>query len=116
MPIPFRERYSLQQRKREFDVVSSRRTGYVPSIFERGSPHVPPLKTEKFMIPKDVNGAQLLYIIRRRVQLKPSQSLFLLCGGKLVSATDTMSHIYSRQTNLDDGFLYFTYTLENTFG
>lgn len=114
--IPFRERYTLDERCREYKRVMHKRTGYIPTILESGSLEVPPIDKEKYMIPQDLNGAQLIYIIRRRMHMKPSQALFLLCNKKMITATDTIRNIYSRHKNSDDGFLYITYTLENAFG
>jgi GABA(A) receptor-associated protein len=114
--IPFRERYTLDERRREYESALNKRSGYIPTILERGSLEVPLLDKEKYMIPEDLNGAQLIYIIRRRMHMKSSQALFLLCNKQMVTTSDSIRQIYSRHRNSDDGFLYITYTLENAFG
>lgn len=114
--IPFRQRYTVEERRQECQRAKLRREGYVPTILERASPETPLIDKEKFMIPQDLNGAQLMYIIRRRIGIKPSQALFLLCNNKMVTSADTLRDIYSRCKNDEDGFLYITYALENVFG
>ena len=113
--VPFRERYTFEERCREYKRVAHKRIGYIPTILERGSSEIPPIDKEKYMVPQDLNGAQLTYIIRRRMHMKPSQALFLLCDKKMINASDTMRDIWRCHQD-NDGFLYITYTLENAFG
>lgn len=69
------------------------------------------------MLPPHLNGAQLLYVIRRRMQLRPSETVFLLCGGrKMIGSLDTVSNLHALYRDPEDGFLYITYALENAFG
>ena len=112
--LPFRRRLTLDQRRREFNRVSS--SDLVPTILERGGGlDTPRLDREKYLVPLDLTGAQMGFVVRRRLRLDASQSLFLVCGGQLVGATTTVRELRDR-TPSEDGFLYLTYTLENTFG
>lgn len=68
------------------------------------------------MIPEDLNVSQLTYIVRKRLHMKPSEALFLLCNKRMINGPDTLRSIYARHRNREDGFLYIHYSLENVFG
>ena len=59
--------------------------------------------------------SQFLYVIRKRIQLKPSESIFLMTNNQLCASNTEIIHIYEQFAN-KDGFLYIIYTSENTFG
>ena len=111
----FRERLTFEDRLAERQRANARRPEHVATIIERGSPHAPSLDREKFLLPRELNGSQLIYIIRRRLSMNPSEALFLVCGRQMVTAADTVRGLYAKHCQ-EDGFLYITYTLENTFG
>ena len=73
------------------------------------------IKKKKYLVPKDMVMNQFIYIIRKRINLEPSQSLFIMINNKLVTSSDILGNIYDNESN-KDGFLYMTYTSENTFG
>lgn len=115
--LPFRKRYTLDQRKEESIRIRCRKPEFTPVIMERASQSVPALDKEKYLIPPDLTAAQLVFVIRRRLHMKSSQALFLLCHGKIVSGTTTIREIYdAHRLTSEDGFLYMTYALENVFG
>ena len=114
---PFRERYTLEARIAERIKATARRPGYVPAVLEPGTDTaLDRLEREKFMLPRDLTGAQLLYIMRRRLTMKSSQALFLVCRRRMVCATDRVGDLYIRYKDPEDGFLYVTFTLEHAFG
>ena len=69
----------------------------------------------KFLVPNDMNFSQFIYVIRKRIKLLPEEALFLFVNGQIAANGSSMNNIY--QTHKDkDGFIYITYTSENTFG
>ena len=70
---------------------------------------------KKYLVPKDMNMSQFIFVIRKRIHLDPSQSLFVMVDHSLVRTNDQLGDIYDDKAN-KDGFLYVTYTSENTFG
>lgn len=73
------------------------------------------VKKNKFLVDKNMKFMNFIYTIRTNIKLDKSQSLFILVNNTLVSGNQTMDIIYSEHKN-EDGFLYITYTSENTFG
>lgn len=69
----------------------------------------------KYLVPNDLTVGQFMYVIRKRINLEPEQAMFLFIDGILPTTSEQMSTIYDRNKN-EDGFLYITYSGENTFG
>ena len=58
---------------------------------------------------------QFIYVIRKRLKLKPSEAIFVTINNEMCTSSEILSDIYDRHKNTD-GFLYVTYSSENTFG
>ena len=70
----------------------------------------------KYIVPKALTMGQFAYIIRKRITLKPEESLFLFVNDNTLPPTAaTIEQIYE-EYKLNDGFLYMTFASENTFG
>lgn len=91
----------------------------VPIILERSTNtdnEVPELPNKKFLVPRELQVAQFLYTIRKRVKLDPSRAIYLFFGNGIPAATSTMGQVYDECHNRNDGILHGTYTSECTFG
>jgi GABA(A) receptor-associated protein len=113
--LPFRQRYTEDERRDEFARVKSKLDRFIPIIVEQGSGASPPIDKEKFLVPTEVTVAQLSFVIRKRLKMLPSEALFLMVNKQLCTGTSTMGCVYDRHHD-PDGFLYVVYTNENTFG
>jgi len=69
----------------------------------------------KFLVQKDMAMNQFIYVIRKRLKLKPSEAIFVTINNEMCTSSEILSDIYDRHKNTD-GFLYVTYSSENTFG
>ena len=58
---------------------------------------------------------QFVFIIRKRIKLDPSQTLFVMVNNSLVSSSELLGEVYETKKDID-GFLYMKYSSENTFG
>ena len=70
---------------------------------------------QKFLVPNDLTIAQFLFVIRKRLQMKASEALFLYVNGRCLSGGQLICTIHANHKS-EDGFLYLVYALENTFG
>lgn len=103
------------------------------------------VKKCRYLVPSDLTVGQFVYVIRKRIQLSAEKAIFIfvdnvlpptglflvavhhavyfcfiqfdvLCPhGVLMVAGALMSTIYDEKKD-EDGFLYVTYSGENTFG
>ena len=113
--LPFRRRLSLDQRRAEFDRIRIHRVSRIPVIMEASGINTPRVDKEKFLVPFDLTVAQLLFVVRRRINMESSMALFVLINGVVPTSSATMSSLYDAHKS-EDGFMYVVYTTENTFG
>lgn len=58
---------------------------------------------------------QFVYVVRKRISLPPEKAIFVFVKNSLPPTAALMSAIYEKNKDAD-GFLYVTYSGENTFG
>ena len=111
-----KEEYDEKSRTLESRKILSKYPTRVPIIVEKHeSCQFKNMNKKKYLSPKDLTMNSFIYEIRKRVELEPSQSLFVTVNNRLVSNTQTLGEIYENEAD-KDGFLYIIYTSENTFG
>lgn len=112
----FKKNNPLEKRIKESNNIVAKYPGRVPIIVEKyqGS-QLPDIDKMKYLVPKDMSISQFMFIIRKRIKLEPSQSLFITVNGVLVGSSQTVGEIYEGNKD-EDGFLYVVYASENTFG
>tara|TARA_B100001964_G_scaffold43024_1_gene47805 strand:- start:462 stop:791 length:330 start_codon:yes stop_codon:yes gene_type:complete len=101
---------------------------YVQSILKKHPNKVPLVihhdknkkKLHKFIIPSDSSIMDLLYIVRKRVNLDSEQALYIYVNapnGKsnLLPTNLILSSVYE-ENKLDNGLLHLIYAEENVFG
>ena len=115
--LGFHDRLSTPQRIAECRRMLRKHPSHVAAILVPADRETPLLPQEKYVLSPDLTGAQLLYALRGHLgALQPSQALFLLCGNRMVHAAATMRELRTAHQNLEDGFLYLTYSTEHAFG
>ena len=113
----FKMQHSFEKRKEESSRILEKYPDKIPTILEKSeSSQIPTIDKQKFVIAKDVHMGQFLIIIRKKIDLDPSQALFLLVDNKYIPiSSETCGSIYQKYAD-KDGFLYITYSAEQTFG
>ena len=112
----YRESRSFQSRCDESRMMLSKYTDRVPVIIEPRSARAPPIDKRKYMAPRDITLAQMMFVVRKRLAMRSEQALFFfLDNNRIAPASSTIGHVYDTNKN-DDDFLYIGYALENTFG
>lgn len=114
----FKERRTFEQRAADADEIRQRNPNRVPIIVERYKleNQLPLLDKNKFLVPDFLTVAELCKIVRRRLQLNPTQAIFLLVNQKsIVSGSLTMAELYQNEKD-PDGFLYVVFASQDVFG
>ena len=117
MPTKFQKQFSFDQRKKEASRILNKFPEKIPIIVEKGkSDKLPLIDQAKYLVPQDITVGQFLSIIRKRIEISPSEALFIFVeNNTLPSNSTTMVNVYENHKNTD-GFLYITYCGENVFG
>ncbi|KAK9202499.1 hypothetical protein WN944_017710 [Citrus x changshan-huyou] len=68
-----------------------------------------------YLVPADLTVGQFVYVIRKRIKLSAEKAIFIFVDNVLPPTGAIMSTIYDEKKD-EDGFLYVTYSGENTFG
>ena len=87
----------------------------IPLIIEKSKNCEYDIDKNKYLVPKNIKMQQLIFIIRKRIKIKDSESIFIYVNNVLPPSSSCISEIYDSNKD-DDGFLYINYSTENTFG
>jgi len=110
------DKLTLEKRQTESSRILEKYDNRVPVIVSKArNSKLNDIDKKKFIVPSDLTVGQFIYVIRKRISLKPCEGLFLFINNALPPTSSTMGTIYSNNKN-EDGFLYIQYEGENTFG
>ncbi|KDO61476.1 hypothetical protein CISIN_1g033114mg [Citrus sinensis] len=76
---------------------------------------LPECENYRYLVPADLTVGQFVYVIRKRIKLSAEKAIFIFVDNVLPPTGAIMSAIYEEKKD-EDGFLYVTYSGENTFG
>lgn len=112
----FKSSHSQEKRKAEAQRIRTKYPDRVPVIAEKDpNSDVPDIDRKKYLVPADLTVGQFVYVIRKRIKLKPEKAIFVFVKETLPATSALMSQIYKDHAD-EDGFLYITYSGESTFG
>ena len=115
---PFKVEHSFEKRRAESQRIRSKYPDRIPVIVERSTTcnNLPEIDTRKYLLPEsDFTIGHLVALLRKRIQLKSSEAMFIFVDNKLMMPNALLSHVY-RELQDEDGFLYVVYSAENAFG
>lgn len=117
--IRFIEKYTFTQRHLECNNIIAKYSDRIPIICEKlaGDNDLPDIDKHKYLVPRHLTVGEFMCVIRKRIRLQPGDALFLFVGefNNIPPSNMVMISIYDQYKNTD-GFLYITYSRENTFG
>ncbi|MED6144635.1 Autophagy- protein 8A [Stylosanthes scabra] len=92
------------------------RENWVQVIVEKADrSDIADIDKKKYLVPADLSVGQFVYVVRKRIMLGPEKAIFVFVNNTLPPTASLMSAIYEENKD-QDGFLYMTYSGENTFG
>ena len=114
--MDFKDETSLEKRKEESKRIRDKYPDRVPVICQKDPrSNIPNLDKKKYLVPQDLTIGQFVYVIRKRINLTPEKAIFLFINNQLPPTAALLSSTYDANKD-EDGFLYITYSGENTFG
>ena len=115
--VRFKHQYSYHERKKESVRIMEKYPERIPVICEKNwNCRMEDLNRTKFLIPMDFTIGQFMYVIRKRIELSPNQALFIFVNHSILAPTNQSICEVHKEHADEDGFLYMSYTGENTFG
>lgn len=87
----------------------------VPVVIEPAFATTAAISKNKYLVPRDIRVADILDIIRQRLSVDRTQSLFVFVEGRIPTPTTTIGELHSAFAH-DDRLLYMRYDMENVFG
>ncbi|KAF9689499.1 hypothetical protein SADUNF_Sadunf01G0098400 [Salix dunnii] len=102
----FKQEHDLEKRRAE-----------AARIREKYPDRIPVTEPEncRYLVPADLTGAQFIYVILKRIRLSAEKAIFIFVDNVLPPTAVIMCAIYEEKKD-EDGFLYVTYSGENSFG
>lgn len=109
------EEFTLEERKKDADKVMKKYPERIPVIVEPLTKDIIEIDKKKYIVSKDMTFGQLIFIVRKRMNVESSIALFFTVNSNLITGSSDLGSIYEENKN-EDNFLYIKYTTENTFG
>lgn len=116
----FRKENNLEKRQGLFRRIKSKFPDRVPIICEKSlvaAKDFPSVEKIKYLVPSGSTVGEFIANIRKRIDIPAHQALFMFVGDNnvLPPVATPIEILYDKEKS-DDGFLYFQYSGENTFG
>ncbi|CDP05733.1 unnamed protein product [Coffea canephora] len=112
----FKLEHPLERRQAEAARIREKYPDRIPVIVEKAEKSdIPDIDKKKYLVPADLTVGQFVYVVRKRIKLSAEKAIFIFVKNILPPTAAMMSAIYEENKD-EDGFLYMTYSGENTFG
>ena len=113
----FKQKYTLEERLVESYRILTKYVDRIPVILTKlAGSDIPEIEKRRYLIPSQYNVAQLIHIIRTRLNISEEKGIFIFVNGVVMpNPNEKMYELYSKEKD-EDQFLYITYCYENTFG
>lgn len=112
--VQFIKKFSLEERRDQAVRIKRRYPDRVPIIVNTGE-GVPELDKQKYLVPRDLKSCEFMCVIRKRITMASTESLYMFFNNKLVESSAVLGKVYENNKS-DDDFLYVNICVENTFG
>lgn len=114
--MSFKTSFSFKNRIEESTRVLLKYPDRVPIICEKTKViNINTLIKKKYLINRNTTLGEFLFYIRKKLLLNEYNALFLLIGDVIPPNNSTLGVLYDTYRDMD-GYLYITYSFENTFG
>merc|ERR1712093_410397 len=118
MPLTrFKDEHPFEKRVEEADKIRKKHADQIPVICEKAEgSDIAEIDRKKYLVPQELPVGQFMYVVRKRLRLLPEKALFIFVDGHLPSSGSALMTQLYKDYKDPDGFLYITYSGENSFG
>jgi GABA(A) receptor-associated protein len=88
----------------------------VPTIVEVHPSSKITLKKNKFLVPKEFTLSMFLQVLKKHINIRSEEALFIYIDGQLPPCSATMNELYTQHHSKEDDMLHILVTKENTYG
>lgn len=115
--MSFKKEHTFDERQKQYDYIINKYPDKIPIICEKNYniKDIPDIDKNKYLVSANITIGQFIYIIRKRIKINETQTLYFFINNTIPSSNQLLYQIYNMYKD-QDGFLYITYTLEDTFG
>lgn len=103
---------NFNKRKQESEKIMDKYPNRIPIIVESKTFE---LDKHKYLVPKNLTVGEFHLVLRKRINIKPEEAIFLLINNKAPMINSKMEDIYEEDKS-DCGFLFIIITKESVFG
>ena len=93
----YRDTHDDLTRIQESSQIMKRYPHRIPVIIEPRRDTITVMDKKKFMVPKELIFAQLFYVVRKRIRMKPEQALFFFTNNRLITASSSVVDVYEKE-------------------
>ena len=112
----FKDEHPLEKRHAESSRIRDKYPDRIPVIVEKADKSdIPDIDKKKYLVPSDLTVGHFSYVIRKRIKISPEKAIFMFVKNVLPPTAALMADVYDEHRDVD-GFLYMTFSGENTFG
>ena len=112
----YKKKKSFEERLSESTKIMEKHPDKTPIIVSKSNKcDLNNIDKNKYLVSNDMTLTQFIYTIRKRINLDSSQALFFFVNHIVPNNSDIIGELYKLHKD-SDGFLYITYSAENTFG
>uniref|UniRef100_A0A7S1AZX7 Autophagy-related protein n=1 Tax=Noctiluca scintillans TaxID=2966 RepID=A0A7S1AZX7_NOCSC len=111
----------FEKRVAEANRIRAKYPDRIPVICERAArSSLPNIEKKKFLVPGTMLAGEFKYIVHKHLsqggtRLSADQTIYLFVGSTSPKTGALMSEVYEKYKS-EDGFLFITYSAENTLG
>ncbi|KAI6237992.1 Autophagy related protein Atg8 [Aphelenchoides fujianensis] len=116
MKWAYKEENTFEKRRAEGEKIRRKYPDRIPVIVEKApNSRLQDLDKKKYLVPSDLTIGQFYFLIRKRIHLKDTETLFFFIKNNVPTPTLSMGSLY--QDNMEeDLFLYVCYAEEAVYG
>jgi GABA(A) receptor-associated protein len=117
MSVEFKNNNSMVSRICKSQDIMLKYPGCAPVFCEKSKScyNITSLEKHKYLIPFRMKVGEFINFIRKTIKINSDHGIYLFINGNIPCITDNFFSLYHMYKD-NDGFLYLTYTSENTFG